>query len=625
MPEPEPELKPVSVELAARVRTPPARPLHRFQTALRRLWRGGLLRRWQAVRGPIMLAIGLASLVLGTIGYLQLKSVNPRYGFFDSLYRAITLFVFGGAAIPPIPVALQIARLCAPLLTGYAAMGAVIALTREQTRVVGIRLFVRRHVVIAGLGATGRRLAETLVDHAPVVVIEADGTSQHLAGARLRGVRILIGSAADPKLLERAGIGHAETLIVTCGTSDANVDVAAAAVGVLPSRGLPLNIFVHLDKVELWSSLAAEGATFRSPRDDVRLEYFNAMATGAQLLVEHEPPLGSDQGRADHILIVGLEGIAEQLLLQFARVWSERAPAHDARLRITLTGDRADVALEQLVSRHPALVRYLELDARPIEIASAAFQAGAAMSGPAGRCDVTRAYVTLLDETDALHAALALHARPDAMSVPVTVAVADDAAGVSSVLGSERGRFSRIEPFGVLSAATRSRLLLRGTNELLARAQHAQWLRGEQQRGITAEQNPNLRPWDELTDEQREYNRQFADSVHSKLASVNCMIVPDPLPAPDRVGFTFRDDELEDLAEQEHARWVEMMCELGWHYGPQRDNARRIHDQLKPWSELDEPNRDKDRGAVREIPRILAVAGFAIQRIGDPASALRSS
>lgn len=567
-----------------------------------------------------MLAVGVGSLVLGTIGYLELTSAKPRYGFLDALYRAITLFAFGGSATPPVPATLQVARITAPLLTGYAAIGAVISLTREQARVVGIRLFVRDHAVIAGLGATGRRLAEVLVDHIPVVVIEADGNSEHLVGARLRGVRVLIGSAADPKILEQAGIEHAQTLVIACGNSDTNVDVAAAAVSALPSRGQPLNIFVHLDNIDLWSSLAAEGATFRSAREHVRLEYFNAMAAGAQLLVERESPFSLDAGRRDHILIVGLEGIGEQLILQLARLCSERGVGPETRLWVTLTGPSAQPNLDGLLSRYPALARYLELDTRPLAIESAAFQNGAAMSAPDATCDVTRAYVTLSDETDALLAALALHSRPDAMAVPVTVAVADDGAGVSSVLGSERGRFAGIEPFGVLSEATRSHLLLRGTNELLARAQHAQWLRSQQKLGLRPADNPNLVAWDTLTENQREINRRFADSVHSKLASVQCMIAPDPLPPPDRESFSFTDMEIDKLAQQEHLRWMEVMREQGWSYGVNRDNARKIHDQLKPWEQLDEPNRDKDRDAVREIPRILAVAGFAVRRVAQPNS-----
>lgn len=591
---------------------------HRLVRALRRGWRVTVRRRWHRARPLVLLALGISALVLGTIGYLQLRSATPRLGVLDSLYRAITLFAFGGAATPPIPLALQIARILAPVLTGYAAIGTVLALFREETRVLGIRLFVRRHVIVAGLGATGSRLALALVDHEPVVTIEADPTNARLAAAGLRGVRTLVGEATDELVLRRAGIRHASSVVVTCGSDGTNVDVAAAAAKLAAQRRRPLTIFAQLADLDLWSSLAAEGATFGTRLPRVRLEYFNVLATAAQLWLEQQPPTGTshpaDAERSSHVLIVGLEGVGEQLVLQIARMWGPRDPGEPAPPRLTIAGPEAKRQLADLEQRYPALERYCGLDARQMSIGSAAFQAGGAMVGPDDRCDVTDAYVALPDEGDALLAALALHARPDTLRVPVRVGVADAGAGIALVVESDEGRFGGITSFGVMTAATSEELLLRGTNELLARAQHAQWMRREQQRKTTGADNPNLRLWEELDEAQRETNRRFADDLHAKLELIGAMLVPAPLPDPAEPPFEFTADELELLARQEHERWMKEKLETGWRYGPHRDNDRKIHDQLKPWEELDEPNRDKDREAVEEIPQILAQAGFGIRR-----------
>lgn len=123
--------------------------MQRALRAARMTWRGAIRRKWHDVRAPVLLALGIAALVLGTIGYLQLRTVTPGYGFLDAFYRSITRFAFGGSVIPPVPLTLQIARILAPVLTGYAAIGAVLALSRDQARVLGIRLFVRKHVIVA--------------------------------------------------------------------------------------------------------------------------------------------------------------------------------------------------------------------------------------------------------------------------------------------------------------------------------------------------------------------------------------------------------------------------------------------------------------------------------------------
>jgi TrkA-N domain/RyR domain len=559
------------------------------------------------------------SLVLGTIGYLQLTSVSPPYGFLDALYRAITLFAFGGTAPPPIPVTLQIARITAPLVTGYAALGTVLALTRAQARVLGIRLFIRNHVIICGLGETGGRLAAALVDQDPVVVIESNASARQITGARLRGISVLGGDASDPALLRQAGIERARTVVVACGSAAVNVDVAAAASRALTAepRGRTLRVFADLDNLDLWTSLAAEGSTFASQRPDFRLQFFNVMSIGGQLLVEREPPFVSGRIEAAHVLIVGLHEIGEQLVLALARLTAAERGDDATKLRVTFTGASAEADLQMLLTRYPTLPGYLRLGTRRLAIDSAEFRAGAAMLGADSRPDVTRAYVTLDDEADGLQAALALHSVPETIGVPVTVVVADATAGVAEILGSDRGRLARITAFGVISEATSQRLLLLGVNELVARAQHAQWLRNiERTAGAGAAENPNFKPWDQLSDEQQEFNRRFADDINTKLDRIGAIVVPMPLPDPAGARFAFSAAELEQLSRDEHERWTAQRLRDGWTYGPHRDDARRVHDALKPYDELDEPTRDKDREAVGQIPATLAAAGFAIRRTG---------
>jgi hypothetical protein len=268
-----------------------------------------------------------------------------------------------------------------------------------------------------------------------------------------------------------------------------------------------------------------------------------------------------------------------------------------------------------LRARHPAIDSYCQLGARPLEVESAAYQNSAAMVGDDGRCDVTRAYVCLDDEADALVGGLGLHSRGDTARVPVTVVLADEDAGSGAVLSSEEGRFNHISSFGVLTAATSDQLLLRGVNELIARTQHAQWLRGERAKGVTREMNPNVTEWENLPEAWREDNRRFADDLYAKLKEIDCMLVPAPLRDPSEPPFSFSHDELEQLARHEHDRWVQSKEADGWRYGPVRDNAAKIHDQMKPYDELDENNKDKDRNAVRELPQMLELAGFKIERL----------
>ena len=287
-------------------------------------------------------------------------------------------------------------------------------------------------------------------------------------------------------------------------------------------------MFAHLQSLDLWTSLAGEGATFDSEHPGIRLEYFNVLAAGTQLMLERDRPF-SGPDADPHILIVGTEGVGRQIIIQLARTWrgSSRARAGAADHG---GGCRRASRRRELLGRYPDLEDYCRLEVRPLRVVSAAFQRGEAMVGEGGACDVTRAYVALPDEGEGLLAALALHARPDTAGVPVTVAVADDGAGVSTVLGSDRGRFGLIEPFGVLSRRHAGRAAA-ARHDRADRARPARPMAGPAARAADGTvDNPYRRPWDELDEAQREHNRRFADDLHEKLRLIGATLVPMPLP-----------------------------------------------------------------------------------------------
>lgn len=605
------------------------RALHR----LRMLWREHVTPHWRIARAPVLLVLAISVLVLGTIGFQQWSGHQPTtndmdFSVFDSLYRSITLFAFAGAVTPPVPTPLQIARILAPVLTGYAAIGTIFVLTREQAQLLMIRLFLRRHVIIAGLGFTGSRLALELIQHQPVVAIEADTTNERIRAVKEHGVPVLLGDATDPLVLRQAGLHSCRQLVASCGSDGASIDVAtAAALNLDRHRKAALTTLVHLTDLKLWQSLAAESVAF-TDHERWRIEYVNVLVLAADLMLEHDQPFvvpgdpAKTPGEA-HLLFVGLEGPGEQLVLKAARLWRSIHPDGDAELRMTITGNEADREVASLRARYPQLKHYCRLQARQLDISSAEFQCGAAMFVDGGR-GVTHAYVCLLDEGDGMLAALALHTRSEAAHVPVTVIVNDEETGVGDAINKADSRGANIRSFGVLSE-TACDAMLTGAFELIARSKHEQWLRDELLDNPGSD-SPYLKPWVALTEAEKEDNRSFADDVGKKLAMINCILLPDPLPDPNEPKFTFTGDEVEDLAKEEHERWMKTRLEAGWRAtkdrdGP-RDNKRKLHPDIRPWEELrSEEVRDKDRAAVLELPEILERVGMRIQRRTEVAAA----
>jgi ppGpp synthetase/RelA/SpoT-type nucleotidyltranferase len=103
------------------------------------------------------------------------------------------------------------------------------------------------------------------------------------------------------------------------------------------------------------------------------------------------------------------------------------------------------------------------------------------------------------------------------------------------------------------------------------------------------------------------------EHITTKLARIGLK----PIKAADPttiVPMEFNPQQVELLAEMEHGRWVAERTLAGWRLGPS-DDARKLRPQLVAWSDptLSNDEREKDRAAVRAIPKMLAAVGYRIE------------
>lgn len=145
----------------------------------------------------------------------------------------------------------------------------------------------------------------------------------------------------------------------------------------------------------------------------------------------------------------------------------------------------------------------------------------------------------------------------------------------------------------------------------LARAIHERYRKNQE--GKKSVDDPAMQPWEKLREDLKESNRQQADQIPEKLQAVGYGIRQAASGPPSGLKLTL--EELEILARMEHDRWMAEKVQSGWRYGLPRDDAKKLHPCLVPWEELPEEEKDKDRQAVRQIPELLAQAGFEIFQI----------
>ncbi len=156
--------------------------------------------------------------------------------------------------------------------------------------------------------------------------------------------------------------------------------------------------------------------------------------------------------------------------------------------------------------------------------------------------------------------------------------------------------------------------MLGGTHEILAQAIHEEYFRHQSEAGQTPQTNPLMVPWDHLPEEVKESNRRQVDHIGLKLEAVGCSI--GPLTDWDAASFQPTPEEIELMAQMEHERWSEELRSEGWTYAPGPRNAtKKTHPALASWESLPEPDKEKNRIAVRELPAFLARAGLEVYRL----------
>ncbi|GAA2147359.1 potassium channel family protein [Glycomyces algeriensis] len=97
---------------------------------------------------------------------------------------------------------------------------------------------VRGHVIVVGLGPLGHRVVIALRERrVPVVAIERNADAQGVAEARAVGAEVLIGDAADRRILQSAEVRDARSLVATASREVDSLRVVLTALEL--NRALP--------------------------------------------------------------------------------------------------------------------------------------------------------------------------------------------------------------------------------------------------------------------------------------------------------------------------------------------------------------------------------------------------
>ncbi len=568
---------------------------------------------------PLIMSCWAAAFLLGYLGFREHSLSAHIYRTpWDNIYLSLQLFILeSGSVSGDLNWMLQIARVLAPALMGYAALAGLAKIFHEQFNLIRI-MFTNNHVIICGLGRKGLLFAERFREKGyTVVVIEQDDDNSFIGRCNEKGIVVFLGNATNPGLLHRSRVEKAKYLISVCGDDGVNVEVAVHVQELLRQRkGRALTCLVHVTDPQLCHLLREKELQFGT-NDAFRLDFFNIFDSGSRILLEKYPPFPHKQEHSPvrpHIVIVGMGRLGENLTECIAEAYHRGLKYKMNVPRITIIDKHAQVKKDLLCLKNRNIEHICELRALDMDVQSPEFYHGAFLFDK-DVCDVTNVYICLDNESLAITTALILKQKISSREISIILRMEHDT-GLSSLLnGSDKFQdsFDNLLPFGLIDQACTDDVVSRGVYEQLAFSIHYNYLMGEMEKGLTTDDNPSMVPWTELPESLKESNRQQAEDIRNKLSSIGCDIMK--LTNWDEPLFEFTNEEIGLMAVMEHDRFVKERKRDGWVKGPVKDNEKKTNPTLIPWDELSEEDKDKDRDAIKNMPQILADAGFKVCRV----------
>lgn len=125
---------------------------------------------------------------------------------------------------------------------------------------------------------------------------------------------------------------------------------------------------------------------------------------------------------------------------------------------------------------------------------------------------------------------------------------------------------------------------------MVAERSHQAWYAERLREGVTFEMNPLMKPWSELSAEERASSLDFAEqAVKAARAKFG------PLEEFSSGRSAIQPEAFIDaIAENAHEVWAKQRMDAGWTYGEVRDNDAKKHPMLIPYSEVPEKEKEKE-------------------------------
>ncbi|MBN2534472.1 MAG: SpoIIE family protein phosphatase [Spirochaetales bacterium] len=120
-----------------------------------------------------------------------------------------------------------------------------------------------------------------------------------------------------------------------------------------------------------------------------------------------------------------------------------------------------------------------------------------------------------------------------------------------------------------------------------------------------------LKDYDDLAEDIKSSNIDTAYHIATKLLSIGYAIEEGDS-GTEQILLYLSKSDIETMAKLEHERWAWEKRLGGWIYAPERNNKKKKHNCLVPYSELPELEKEKDRDQVKLYPALIKAINFKV-------------
>jgi len=476
-------------------------------------------------------------------------------------------------------------------------------------------------VVVIGDGPASRTLSRDIRKGGTKVVWAVDADSPSRDSKALR----IAGELERAKFWRRqVAVRHAREIVVMTDDDARNISICLAIEEALKGTNATIPCKVHLSDLHLKNGLIRlVRDAGQTGAEHLGIKYFNRYEIIARLLLRARPELAfltPPVPARRHFIIVGFGQFGQNIALRLVKMAQQIVPGAEPgkfqvrQPKITIVDREGESAAAGFLRAYPVVPSLCEwrvekLDCRDTKFLDLIFLRSGEETEQCSLifCLENEALVvsTILAMLDSCESARKdvdevlfrfpecngvghlLHEQRDALEqrIPVVAFAPDDEVFTEDVIFNRSlDRFSEAFHRGYTQVAT---ALPRDRDNPTPAATQA---------------------WDELSEDNKESNREAADHAWAKLAALGYRIEENG-PAPQRALVDSVNkaavDHMEELERSEHERWRTWRLLTGWKLGKPKDPRLRVHPNLVSFDALNDIDRHKDSDSIHTVLKLV--------------------